>query len=124
MTGFHNVTEGIKHFLEKFGHEIDDEVKQAIALLAPSIHAVAEEIRLHGPDVVKAAAIAAAAAISAAKAEGKSNSDAGHSALSAAETAAGAAAVTLTMNALHAITTAQVTGNNYGDDASALPPAL
>ncbi|NOG70511.1 hypothetical protein [Roseicella sp. DB1501] len=109
-SGFKNVRDGVVHFFQHILGQVDESVEAAAGILESSIEAVASEIKTHGADVVKAAAAAAAAAASQAKAEGKTNSEAGQAALSAAEKTALASAVTLGINALHAISTATVTG--------------
>jgi hypothetical protein len=80
----------------------------AMNALEPLIKAVEDEIKAHGPELIKAATLAAVEAAAVAKTAGKSNSDAGQEALKAAEAAALNAGKVLGQDALHAIATAAV----------------
>ena len=65
-SGFKNITDGFKHFLNRLTGQIGDEAKDAatavLNFLHPSIVAVENEINEHGPELLQAVTSAMAAA--------------------------------------------------------------
>src|SRR4051812_3711445 len=92
-SGFKNVTDGFKHFLQRLGGEIDADLEAVLAILHPSVIAVEAAVKEHGPDLIREVASAMASAalsgFSSASGDNKEKaSAAGQAAIAAGETAA------------------------------------
>ena len=119
MTGFKNITDGIAHFFQRLGGEIEDDLKAVLAILHPSVVAVENAVKEHGPELIQAIAHAMAeaalAALATASGDAKEKaSAAGQAAIAAGQTAAVNAGIELGKDVLHAIATAQVSAAQAG----------